>query len=80
MVWVGISLLTRGAVFPWASTIKTGRGSDEHKTGPVYTHNIQTRPCSETKSLSWVNLVPVAIRLQNCQLRLKTLITHSLAI
>ena len=42
-----------------------------------HTHHIQTRPCSETKLLSLVNLVPVAIRLQNCQLRLKALITHS---
>ncbi len=31
-----------------------------------------------TKQLSLVNLVPVAIRLQICQLRLKTPITHSL--
>ncbi len=69
--------------YPWCgvsvgSTIKTGRGSDKHKTGPVHAHHIQTRPCSETKPLSLVNLVPVAIRLQKCQLRLKTLITHSL--
>ncbi len=28
MVWVGTSLLTRGVVFQWASTIKTGRRSD----------------------------------------------------
>ncbi len=28
MVWVGTSLLTRGVVFRWASTIKTGRRSD----------------------------------------------------
>ncbi len=28
MVWVGTSLPTCGVVFPWASTIKIGRGSD----------------------------------------------------
>ncbi len=37
MVWVGTSLPTRGVVFQWARTIKTGRGSDWHKTGPVHT-------------------------------------------
>ncbi len=42
-------------VFQWARTIKTGRGSDWYKTGPVHTHHIQTRPCSETKPLSLVN-------------------------
>ncbi len=36
------------------------------------THHMQTRP------QPLVNLVPVAIKLQNCQLRLKALITHSL--
>ncbi len=28
MVWDDTSLPTRGVVFQWASTIKTGRGSD----------------------------------------------------
>ncbi len=28
IVWVGTSLLTRGVVFQWASTIKAGRRSD----------------------------------------------------
>ncbi len=28
MVWAGTSLLTRGVVFQWASTIKIGRRSD----------------------------------------------------
>ncbi len=63
MVWVGTSLLTRGVVFQWASTIMTGGRSDYHKTVPVHTHqHLHTRPCSETsKPLSLVNLVPVAI-------------------
>ncbi len=37
MVWVETSLLTRGVVFQWASTIKTGRRSDWYKMGPVHT-------------------------------------------
>ena len=48
-------MTTRGVVFQWTSTKKTGRGSDLHKTGPVHTHHIQTRPCLETKPLSLVN-------------------------
>ncbi len=42
MVWVGISLLTRGVVFQWASTIKTGRRSEKHKMGPVHTPHTNT--------------------------------------
>ncbi len=38
MVWVGTSLLTRGVVFQWASTLKTGGRPDWYKTGPVHTH------------------------------------------
>ncbi len=40
MVWVGTSLLTRGVVFQWADTIKTGSRSDYYKTGPVPTHQL----------------------------------------
>ncbi len=38
MVWVGTSLLTRGVVFQWASTINTGRRSDKYNAGLVHTH------------------------------------------
>ncbi len=47
---------------------------------PVHTHHIQSLPCSETKPLSLVNLVPLALRLHNCQLRLKILLTHLLVL
>ena len=40
-----------------------GRRSDQHKTGPVHTHqHLHTQPCSETKPLTLVNHVAVAIR------------------
>ncbi len=43
MVWVGTSLLTRGVVFQWASSIKTDRrsdlqgGSSTYRQTPTYT-------------------------------------------
>ncbi len=37
MVWVGTSLLTRGVVFQWASTIKTGRRSLVQDGSSTYT-------------------------------------------
>ncbi len=79
MVWVGTSLPTRGVVFQWASTIKTSRRSDQQKTGPVHTHqHLHTRTCSQIKPFSLVNLVPVAMRLKNCQSDYKTSsLTHS---
>ncbi len=45
MVWVWTSLLTRGVVFQWAGTIKTGRrfgivqdGSSTYTPTPTYTN------------------------------------------
>ncbi len=51
MVWVGTSLPTCGLMLLWASTIKTGRRSDQHKMRPVHTHKyLHARPDLTLKS------------------------------
>ncbi len=79
MAWVGTLLLTRGVVFQWASTIKTGRRSDWYKAGPIHTHqHLHTRLCSYSKPLSLMRLVLVATRPEYCLSNAKPQITHSL--